>query len=80
MPTITVKNIPDDLYARLKQLARANHRSINREVIASIEHAVYRRRVSPEAVITRARQLREKTRCYPITDVEFTQAKTFGRP
>ena len=37
MPTITVKNIPDDIYERLKEVAGANHRSINREMIVCLE-------------------------------------------
>ena len=40
MPTITVKNIPESLYENLRESAGANHRSINREVIACIERAL----------------------------------------
>jgi len=80
MPTITVKNIPPELYERLKQSARANRRSINSEVIVCIEQAVGCRKVDPEAMIARARTLREKTAPYQITDDEFNQAKRAGRP
>jgi plasmid stability protein len=80
MPTITVKNIPADLYERLKRSAQANHRSINSEVIVCIERAVSYRRVDPEATLARARALREKTAAYRITDEELNQAKTSGRP
>jgi len=79
MPTITVKNIPDDLYAHLKELANLNHRSINSEIIVCIEQALHSRKISPETVITRARQLREKTAKYTITDDEFNKAKRAGR-
>jgi antitoxin FitA len=78
--TITVKNIPDDLYQDLKQSAGTNHRSINREVIACIERAVRTRRIDPELVLARARELREKIGGRPITDAEFTRAKNKGRP
>jgi plasmid stability protein len=80
MPTITVKNIPADLYERLKQSAQANRRSINGEIIVCIERAVSPQRVDPELVIARARELREKTAAYRITDEEFNEAKTAGRP
>ena len=80
MTTITVKNIPDDLYERLKQAARANRRSINSEIIVCIERTVGPQSVNPEATIARARQLREKTVEYQITDDEFTSAKAAGRP
>jgi hypothetical protein len=80
MPTITVKNIPPELCEQLKQSARANRRSINSEVIVCIERAVGCRKVDPEAMIARARALREKTVPYQITDDEFNQAKRAGRP
>ncbi len=79
MPTITVKNIPTDLYQRLKQSAETNRRSINSEVIVCIEMAVRSRRIQPEAILNRARKLREKTSDYIVTDDEFTQAKVAGR-
>lgn len=80
MPTITVKNIPPDLYERLKQSAAANRRSINSEIIVCIEQAVRSGRIDPEAFLARARTLREKTAHHPITDDEFIQAKSAGRP
>ena len=79
MPTITVKNVPTDLYERLKQSAEANRRSINSEVIVCIERAVRSRKIHPEAILARARKLREKTEGYLITDDEFTEAKVAGR-
>ena len=36
MPSITVKNVPADLYERLKQSAQANCRSINAEILVCI--------------------------------------------
>lgn len=39
MKTITVKNIPDNLYDRLRQSAEENHRSINSEIILCIERS-----------------------------------------
>jgi hypothetical protein len=79
MPTITVKNIPADLYERLKQSAEVNHRSINSEIIVCIERAVRSRKINPETVLARAHKLREKTLDHPITDDDFTQAKVIGR-
>jgi len=38
--SITVKNIPDDLYRRLKSVAEANHRSMNGQLIASLSDAL----------------------------------------
>ena len=79
MASITVKNIPEDIYERLKQSAKANRRSINSEIIVLIEDAVKSRKIAPEDLLVRERQLREKTADYTITDDEFTLAKQAGR-
>lgn len=79
MATITVKNIPDDLYERLKRAARANRRSINSEIIVCIERSVGPQKVDPEQMIARARELRERSADYRITDDEFSDAKAAGR-
>lgn len=80
MPTITVKNIPPDLYERLKRAAQANRRSINGEIIFQIEQALSPHRIEPEVTIMRARNLREKTAKYEIGDEELSRAKKAGRP
>ena len=36
MVTLTIKNIPEELYERLKIQAKINHRSINKEVCTSL--------------------------------------------
>jgi plasmid stability protein len=79
MATITVKNIPDDVYERLKLLAEANRRSVNSEIIICIGQAVSSRKIDPEIFIENARRLREKTGSYRISDESFTQAKQAGR-
>ena len=56
--TITLKNLPDELYNRLKIAAKANHRSINSEVIVCLEKALVSAQVSPEERLRRTRQLR----------------------
>ena len=37
MPTLTLKNIPDDLHARLKASAERNRRSLNSEILFRLE-------------------------------------------
>ncbi len=80
MAAITVKNIPDDLYARLKQVAHLNHRSINSEIIVCIERALINQRMSTEEILARARELRAYTEKTPIKEEEITAAKRDGRP
>jgi antitoxin FitA len=80
MPTITVKNIPGDVYELLKQSAAANHRSINSEIITYIERGVRGRRVNAEDLLLRARQMRHKTKRHPMAEATFQAAKLAGRP
>lgn len=42
MPAFTIKNIPDDVFDRLKQQAAANQRSINQEAIFCLRIALTR--------------------------------------
>jgi hypothetical protein len=79
MTSITVKNIPPGLLVRIKESAQANRRSLNSEVIACLELAVGSQPVDVEQFLTRARQLRERTARYRLTDQEFNQAKNEGR-
>jgi plasmid stability protein len=37
MPNLTVRKIPKEVYKRLKESARQNHRSLNAEVLALLE-------------------------------------------
>ena len=79
MATVTVKNIPDELYERLKTVAEINRRSINSEIIVCIENAVTSRRINPDEVLENARRLRQLTVGHSISDEEFNQAKAEGR-
>ncbi len=79
MANVTVKNIPDELYERLKTAAEINRRSINSEIIVCIENTVATRRIHPDQVLENARQLRRVTAGHPISDKGFSQAKAEGR-
>lgn len=40
MSTLVVKNLPDDIHERLRQLAKRNHRSVTEQTIKLIELSV----------------------------------------
>lgn len=80
MPTITVKDIPSDLYEALKKKAAAHHRSINREVIHYIEQAVGSREVNVEDVLEKARSMQKKVGKVPISEEILNEFKHSGRP
>jgi len=77
--TITVKNIPSELYDRLKQSAAHHHRSINSEIIALIEERVAAKKRSPEDFLASARTLRERTGRYDLKKEFIDRAKRDGR-
>jgi len=76
---ITVKNIPEEIYERLKQRAKFNHRSINNELIAMIERSVLPQPLDVNAWLEKARLLRESTAHYVATAEEITRWKNEGR-
>lgn len=80
MATVTVKNIPDQIYETLRALAVEHRRSINSEIVHIIEKATRSTKVDPEAHLMAARRLREKTRACLATDQDLSAAKREGRP
>jgi len=59
MPTtLTLKNIPDEVYERLKAAAQTHRRSLNSEAIVCLESVLLPGRLTPSERITRARELR----------------------
>jgi len=59
MPTtLTLKNIPDALYERLKLSAAANRRSLNSEALVCLEAVLLQTKPSPSERLARARALR----------------------
>jgi len=63
MPTITLKNIPEDLHRELKKRAEEHHRSLNREVLATLQSATNESHaLEPAALIREARTMRKKFR------------------
>jgi len=78
--TITLKNIPDDLYERLKKVAELHHRSLNMEVIACLEHTLLPTRVTADERIARARSLRASLPTGSFSAEEIDEAIEEGRP
>lgn len=80
MANFTVKNIPPDLYERLKKAADMNRRSINSEIIVCIEKSVQSRAIDSENFLNKARNLRSYTVDHPLTDQALSKVKDVGRP
>jgi len=79
MATVTIKNIPDDLYRELKQRAGSHRRSLNSEVLVCLERSVQKPRRDVNELLSRIRRLRKKTEGKWLTDKALAQAKREGR-
>lgn len=80
MVTVTIKNIPEEIYERIKLQAKANRRSVNSEIISIFEKAVPTRTpMDVKKVLERARKVREFTVDNTITEDEINRWKREGR-
>jgi plasmid stability protein len=79
MPTITLKNIPGDLHRKLKKRAEEHHRSLNKEVIATLKSATGATSLFDakklEESVRRARSLFRR----PVSAREIDRWKRAGR-
>jgi plasmid stability protein len=80
MPAITIKNLPDGLYERLKANSKAHHRSINGELIATLERALTAQRMDPEQQLAQIRALRSRLDLPTLDPDEIRLAIESGRP
>ncbi|MEO6870781.1 MAG: Arc family DNA-binding protein [Chthoniobacterales bacterium] len=61
MPNLTLKNVPASLHRALKNQAKAHHRSLNKEVIATLQ-ATTEKSARPDIAqqLAEAREMRKK--------------------
>lgn len=74
MASLNVENIPDDLYARLQQLAAAQNRSISEEVLSLLERVLQAeepKHISPEATRQLLAEIRERRDRRPVAMAEL---------
>jgi plasmid stability protein len=78
--TLTLKNIPDDVYDRLKLSAQAHRRGMNSEVIVCLESALLPARLSPNERLARARESRAALPHGKFKAGDIDTLKRMGRP
>jgi plasmid stability protein len=79
MATLTIKNLPDSLYKRLKAKAAEHRRSLNSEAILAVERAVTESEArDPEEILTTLRQGRSRLGVF-LTDAALRGARSHGR-
>lgn len=79
MPSLTIKNLPPDLYERLKASAEGARRSLNSEVIHRLEQSVGTVPVDADVLLARVRAVRERNRVEYLTDDSLRDAIDEGR-
>ena len=77
--TLTLKNIPDEVYERLRVSAAMHRRSLNSEAIVCLETVLTPTKVTPSEQLARARQLRAG-RGTTIRARDLDTLKKQGRP
>jgi plasmid stability protein len=80
VPTITLKNIPDELYERLKQSAAEHRRSLNSEMIVHLEQALLSARGDPDAFLARVEARRKRLALPRLNERRLKAIKSAGRP
>ncbi|MGI9188836.1 MAG: FitA-like ribbon-helix-helix domain-containing protein [Longimicrobiaceae bacterium] len=77
---MTLKNVPEDLYAELKLRAERHRRSMNSEAIVCLERALHSEKIDPERLLAEARELRSRIPGVFVTDADLRSARDSGRP
>ena len=79
MPTLTIKGIPDALYQELKRRAAQHRRSLNSEILISLERAIATPPVDAQTALARADAVRERLNVPPVSEAWLRSAKDWGR-
>lgn len=80
MPTtLTLKNIPDAVYERLKSAAEMHRRSLNSEAIVCLESVSLPTKLAPSERLARARELRAALAKQMFLAEDIDLAKREGR-
>lgn len=78
MKTITIKNVPPAVHRTLKARAKAHGRSLNKEIISTLEGSLHGVPIDAGAIGAHARAVRETMGVY-LTQEDLTALKNEGR-
>jgi plasmid stability protein len=78
--TLTLKNVPDEVYQRLKRSAERHRRSLNSEAIVRLEQALGTGGIDPAERLERIRALRAELAPHRFDPAEIDRLKRQGRP
>jgi hypothetical protein len=80
MATVTLKNVPQELLAALKEQAAQNRRSLNQEALLRLESSLGAPRPSSADKVKVMRRIQRRLAAVkPVTDAFLDRAKGEGR-
>ena len=79
MPAITLKNIPDDLYAKIKKSAQMNFRSINSEILFRLKSSISQQKPEVSSLLAQIHAINRRIKIPILTDTFIDTAKNEGR-
>ncbi len=68
MPSLTIRDIPDDLLENLRRIAKVNRRSLTSEILIRLERSAGLKPIDPEERIARVQRLHQRQPPEPIGD------------
>jgi len=80
MATITLKNVPEDVHAALKERAKRHKRSLNQEAIFCLDLALGRSSRDSQTLLNEIRNLRSRISMKRVDLDWIDSAKRQGRP
>lgn len=75
---LTIKDIPSKLHSRLREEAEAHGRSLNKQILQTLENAVMPHRISEEDLLEKIRRHRISLNVLQ-TEKMVNEAKNYGR-
>ncbi len=79
MHNITIKNVPEKLYEKIKITAKENRRSINNEIIKRLGDSLSSKKIDIKNLFSTLDNFYKNTNIPPLTDAIINKAKEEGR-
>jgi len=79
MPAITLKNIPEELYAKIKKSAEMNFRSINSEILFRLKSSISQQKPEASNLLSQIHAIHRKIKIPVLTNNFIDKAKNEGR-
>jgi hypothetical protein len=79
MPAITLKNIPEELYTKIKKSAEINFRSINSEILFRLNSSISQKKPEVDYLLSQIHAINQNLQIPDLNDKLINSAKNEGR-